>query len=100
MKRRKIFMLSPDKIPPEYAAVALAMGIAAVRVIYDKEETRPARVVLEALLCGLLSLTATSAIVAMDLDLNWSIFVGGVIGYLGSTSVRALAVKFINRKVS
>lgn len=90
---------SLNNLPAEAAGVLMAMFIATLRVIYDKEETKPIRILLEALLCGTLSLTASSAIIAMDLDVNWAVFVGGVIGYFGSATVRALAVKFINSKV-
>ncbi len=89
-----------NSLPAEIAGVLMAMFIAVLRVIYDKEETKPIRIMLEALICGTLSLTASSAIIAMKLDVNWAVFVGGVIGYFGSATVRAIAVKFINSKVN
>lgn len=80
---------------PEAAGVGIAMFISVIRVMYDRQETKPLRVCLEALICGALSLTATSAVTAMHLDVNWSIFLGGVIGYFGSSSVRAIALRII-----
>ena len=77
----------------------MAMFISTLRVIYDKEETKPLRILLEALICGALSLTASSGIIALQLNINWAVFAGGVIGYIGSTSVRAIALRFLNRKV-
>lgn len=89
-----------NKVSPEFVGAILAMIVAVIRVIYDKEETKPMRVVLEALLCGLLSLTASSAITAMGLDTQWAVFTGGVIGYFGSTAVKSLAYKLIDNKIT
>ena len=80
--------------------VALAMVLSVLRVVYDREETRPMRIVLESVICGLLSVAASAAINAMGWDPNWSVFAGGVIGYMGSTAVRAAAVKFITFKAT
>lgn len=88
-----------DKIPPELAGVALAMVISFLRIVYDHQETRPIRIILESLICGALSLTAFYGVKAMGLDVDWSIFVGGAIGYLGPTSIRALLLKVINRRI-
>ena len=89
-----------NKLPPEIAGVLMSMFIAFLRVIYDREETKPMRVMLESLICGALSLTASYGILALQLNLNWAIFAGGVIGYIGSASVRTLAVRLINYKLS
>ncbi len=88
-----------NDIPPETSGALMAMFIAAIRVIYDREETKPIRVILESLICGALSLTASAGITAMGFDMSWSVFAGGTIGYFGSATVRALAVKIIRRKV-
>lgn len=87
-----------NKLPPEVAGVIMAMFIATLRVIYDREDTAPIRILLEALICGSLSLTASFGLTALELNANWAIFAGGVIGYMGSASVRVLALKFLNRK--
>lgn len=87
-----------SKLPPEIAGALMAMAIAIIRVIYDGKEDKPMRIVLESLICGGLSLTASSGIVAMGLDMNWAIFAGGSIGYFGSATVRALAIKAINAR--
>lgn len=77
----------------------MAMFVATLRVIYDREETRPMRIILESLICGALSLTVSSGILAIGLDTNWAIFAGGSIGYFGSAAVRGLALKFIEKKM-
>ena len=87
------------QIPADLAGALLAMFTSAIRVIYDKNETRTVRVVLESLICGGLSLTASSAIVAMGMNIDWAIFVGGTIGSIGSLTVRAIALKLINKHV-
>jgi lambda family phage holin len=87
-----------SKIPPELAGVGLAMVISFLRIIYDGEEESWFRIILESLLCGALSLTAYFAINALGVDLNWAIFAGGTIGYLGPKSVRALTVRFLRNK--
>ena len=97
-KDRRV-MESFNRLPPELAGVLMAMVIAVIRVIYDKEDARPVRVMLEAFICGGLSLTASSAIIAMELDVNWAIFAGGTIGYFGSATVRQFALKLLRRKI-
>lgn len=82
-----------------FAPVLMAVTIAILRVIYDQQETRFLRVVLEAALCGALALAAKFGVVAAGLNINWAVFIGGCIGYLGIQSVRAIAMKFINGKV-
>lgn len=88
-----------NKLPPESAGVLMAMFMAVLRVIYDKEETKPMRILLESVICGALSLTASSGILAMGLNMNWAIFVGGAIGYFGSATVRSIALKLIEYRV-
>lgn len=88
-----------NKIPPELTGAILAVIMSTLRVIYDKEETRFSRILIESLICGALSLTASSAITAAGLNAQWAIFAGGVIGYFGSATVRAFALKLIEAKI-
>lgn len=88
-----------NNVPPQVSAAIMAMVMAVLRVVYDREETKPIRVVLEALICGALSLTASSGVLALGLSIHWAMFAGGVIGYFGSTTVRTFAVKLINRRI-
>lgn len=88
-----------NDIPPGIAGAMLAMFLAFLRVTSDERDARPTRVALESLICGALSLTASSGILAMGLNMYWATFVGGAIGYFGSTSVRNLALKFLHKKI-
>lgn len=83
----------------ETKGVLIAIIIAAMRVIVDNEETKPARILLEALICGALSYAISSGITAAGMDNNWAIFAGGMIGYIGSATVRGLALRVINKKI-
>ena len=86
-------------IPPTLLGVLMAVVIAAIRVIYDREETSIVRIILESALCGSLALTAGTAIQALGYDQNWTLFAGGMIGFMGSQSIRAYADKFIGKKL-
>ncbi len=88
-----------NNIPSELAGVMMAMFLSILRIIYDDKEARPVRVVIEAMICGALSLTAISAITAMGLNENWAVFIGGSIGYLGPTTVRGFALKALEKRV-
>ena len=77
----------------------MAVVIAAIRVIYDKEETSFTRIVLESLLCGALAMTAGSGINALGYSQDWTLFAGGVIGFMGSQSIRAFAKRYIMNRV-
>lgn len=87
-----------DKIPSSFFAVALAMFTAVVRVIYDKEETKLSRIALESILCGALTMTAWAGITALGWHESWSVAAGGTIGFIGSMSVRLLALRFLRKK--
>lgn len=76
----------------------MSMFFAVIRVIYDQEESRPGRIMLEAIVCGLLTWTGGAAIRAMGLPDDWVLVVGGVIGFLGATVVRQIALRFLRRK--
>jgi lambda family phage holin len=87
-------------IPPSIAGMVMAVFIAAIRVIYDQEETSLTRIILESLLCGALALTAGSAIDALGYDKNWTLFAGGVIGFMGSQSIRAFAKVYLTKRIN
>ena len=88
-----------EKISPEITATVLSMIIATLRIIYDDRETTLVRIALESLLCGFLTLAVFHAILAIGLDVNWSVCAGGIIGFFGTDLVRKLAVKYINNKI-
>ncbi|MGH1461230.1 MAG: phage holin, lambda family [Neptuniibacter sp.] len=84
---------------PGIMGAMLAMVMAVLRVIYDRQETSMVRIVLEALLCGFLCLTAHAGITAAGLNNDWTLFVGGTIGYFGSTQVKLIAYKALNKRI-
>lgn len=88
-----------EKITPEIQSFFLAVFIAVLRVIYDKEETKPLRIFLEGVICGLLSLATFHAIIAFNLKPDWAIFAGGMIGFFGTNTVREIAVRAVNKKI-
>ena len=88
-----------NNIPPVVAGTLMSVFIAVLRVVYAKEETKPMRIILEALICGCMTVAASSAINAMGLNTNWIMFVGGTIGYFGSTTVRMYALRVIERQM-
>lgn len=92
-------MIEYKTITPEVLGAVMAMVIALIRVLYDGKEKRFLRILLEAAICGALSVTVSYGITAMGLDGNWSVFAGGMIGYLGSSSVRMIALSIINQRV-
>lgn len=77
----------------------MAMVIAILRVIYDEKNTKPWRIMLEALICGALSLCVTSIIEYFQLPENASITIGGAIGFIGVTSLRNFILKSLNKDV-
>ncbi len=98
----------PDNIPtwiskiadfPGLAPVLMAVIIATLRVVYDKEETRFSRIATEGALCGALALAVHYAVKAAEWNSEWSVFFGAMIGYLGSQYVRQIAMKFIEKKI-
>ena len=93
------WITSLNQLPAEVGGVLMAVFIAVLRVIYDKEETKPIRIAMEALICGALSFTISYAIMAMGLDMDWAIFAGGTVGYFGSATVRNLSVALIKKKI-
>lgn len=93
----KLYDNIPD-LPPPVVGVVMAIVIAVIRVIYDREETSVVRIGLESLLCGSLALTAGTAIQALGYDQNWTLFAGGAIGFMGSQTIRAYALLLCNRR--
>ena len=79
--------------------VTMSVCIAVLRVVYDKKETKPTRIVLEGLICGGLTLTAFYAIRALGWNLDWAIVAGGLIGHCGSVWVKMQAQKLIARRI-
>jgi lambda family phage holin len=84
-------------LDPTIMAPIFAIIVSILRVVYDGKETRVIRIVLEAAICGLLTLAAGSAIRAMGLNDDWSMVAGGIIGFLGSEFVRYTAKRIVGQ---
>ncbi len=76
----------------------MAITVCLLRVIYDGKETSVRRIIFEALICGSLSLVASSVIEWMAWPSSLSIAAGGTIGFLGVTAIRELVTRFLGRK--
>ncbi|WP_460067562.1 phage holin, lambda family [Pseudomonas sp. H1_G08] len=83
---------------PLMAGVIMAITVCLLRVIYDGKETSVRRIIFEALICGSLSLVASSIIEWMAWPSSLSIAAGGTIGFLGVTAIRELVTRFLGRK--
>lgn len=77
----------------------LATIIAALRVLYDNNSIRPIRVIIEALLCGALSLCVSGIVEIVGLPSSFVITIGGAIGFLGVTTLRDYILRMINKKM-
>lgn len=87
------------KFGPEAVGVFLSIVIAILRIYHDATERKLWRIMIEAALCGGLSLAASSGVRALGLSAEAAIFVGGAIGYLGPVSTREIAMRLFNSKV-
>ena len=76
----------------------MAFFIAYLRVMYDGKETHTVRTLLEALLCGALSLCATSVIKWLNMPPDMAIAIGGAIGFFGVNTLREKILRFIDRE--
>lgn len=85
-------------LPSWVGGFAMAVVISVLRVIYEKEETTFTRIMLESLICGALTIASGSALQQMGYGENWYLFCGGVIGFMGSQSVRLIAYSIIRKK--
>lgn len=77
----------------------MASIIAFLRVLYDGKETRWTRIGLESLICGALSLCASSLVGFFGAPETLSVTVGGAIGFLGVTSIREFLVKWAGKRI-
>lgn len=103
-QRREFFMPWKDSSFAQFLlsaylmAPALAFMTAFVRICYDEKEPRYVRAILESIICGLVTLSCTAAIHAVGWDSNWSVFIGGFVGFLGADYIRFFARDFLRRR--
>lgn len=84
---------------PLTQGVLMAFTVSLLRVLYDAKETSKWRILYESLICGALSLAASSVIEWMAWPSSLSVAAGGTIGFLGVTAIREMLTRFIGRKV-
>jgi len=87
------FLLS---IPPHVQGVFMAIIVSILRVVYDRKETSRMRILLEAILCGCLTLASASIIKWLGWPDEIIITVGGIIGFIGVMELRRLGIKYID----
>ncbi|WP_286917614.1 MULTISPECIES: phage holin, lambda family [Pseudomonas] len=83
---------------PLWQGAIMATVISGLRVLYEAKETSKRRILLESLICGGLSLSASSVIEWMEWPSSLSVAAGGAIGFVGVTVIREMIVKFLGRK--
>jgi lambda family phage holin len=83
---------------PLWQGAIMAATVSLLRVLYEGKEANKWRVLLEALICGALSLSASSVIEWMVWPSSLSVAAGGTIGFIGVTAIRELIIKFLGRK--
>lgn len=83
---------------PVWQGMIMSTLICLLRVLYDAKETSKRRIFFEALICGGLSMSASSVIEWMEWPSNLSIAAGGAIGFLGVTAIREMLTRFLGRK--
>lgn len=97
--RRKVkAMLDNLNPPPWLAGVFMAFAMAVMRVWLDDKETAWQRIVIEGFICSGFTLAAGSALAAAGYGQNWYLAVGGLIGGLGSQSIRAIAYRWMRKR--
>jgi len=77
-------------------AVLLSICMAGLRVAYGGGGWK--KMVLEGLLCGALTLTASSGLAYFDLPKNICIAIGGGIGFIGVEQFRKLVLSILNTR--
>lgn len=82
---------------PALYGFSLSLVTAWLRVMYSGGTHRQR--VLEAAMCGAISLSLMSAMEWIGVPLSASGFIGGMVGFLGVEKIRALATVVITKKV-
>ena len=83
---------------PLWQGAIMAATVSLLRVLYEAKEANKWRIVFEALICGALSLSASSIIEWMTWPPSLSVAAGGAIGFIGVTVIRELIIRFLGRK--
>ena len=88
-----------DSIPESFRAALLAGVVAFLRIIYDGNESRWVRRILEAALCGAIALGVAHLVEALGMSSGWATFLGAAIGLFGADQVREWGRLIAERRV-
>lgn len=77
----------------------MAVIVAALRVLYDKKESKLGRVAVEALLCGAIAYMAIPLASWIGMPVETHVPIGGAVGFLGVEFWRAMVTKVVSRFV-
>ena len=88
-----------DSIPEPFRAALLAGVVAFLRIIYDGNESRWVRRILEAALCGAIALGVAHLVDALGMTQGWATFLGASIGLFGADQVREWGRRIAERRV-
>lgn len=77
----------------------MATTIATLRILYDAKNTKPFRIMLEALICGALALCISSLIEIFHLPSSAATTIGGAIGFIGVNTLRDFILRSINKRI-
>lgn len=86
-------------IRAEILAPLFSFVTAFLRVTYDRSEPKWMRRLLEAMLCGLITLSCGFAIDALEMAGEWKYAIGGTVGYFGADYARGVADRIINNRI-
>ena len=89
-----------NNLPPATAGILMALFISLLRIVYDDKDARFTRILLESTICGALTITINSGVMAMGFGPNWAVFIGGTVGYLGSAKIRIIALSMLKKRVT
>lgn len=89
-----------NAIPTAVQGAIMAVVMSLLRVYYDANETSTARALLEASICGCLTLAAASALDWVGAPQQVAVAVGGFIGFIGVAKLRAVMFAWLNRRAS
>lgn len=87
-----------NAIPTAIQGAIMAVVMSLLRVYYDANETNTARALLEASICGCLTLAAASALDWIGAPQQVAVAVGGFIGFIGVAKLRAFIFAWLNRR--
>lgn len=76
---------------------SLAMAIAFVRVIHGGGKV--AQAIIGGIMCGLLSMALINGAGLLGLSDNYSLFVGGLVGFIGADTLRDAAIRLLGKKI-